>query len=91
MAVVAMLLALMAMAAGLVELVAAIFIFIHAFQKDVGKGFMVLCIPCYIFYYLHTEFEHEKKQLIMMGFYGGLAGLVVFQSLALGLQVAAAR
>lgn len=89
MAVVAILLALMAMAAGLVQLVAAIFIYIHAFQKDVGKGFMVLCIPCYIFYYLHTEFEHEKKQLIMMGFYGGLAGSVVLQIISAVLQAGA--
>jgi hypothetical protein len=66
----------------LVMLVAAIFVYIHAFQKSVGKGFMVLCIPCYILYYLHTEFEHPKKPLITKVFYAGLAGNVVAQVIA---------
>lgn len=59
------------------SLAAASFILIHAFQQSVGKGFMVLCIPCYILYYLHTEFQHEKKSMIMLGFYGGLIGTVL--------------
>lgn len=69
----AMVLLLVGAIGGIVQLVCSIFILIHAFQKSVGTGFMVLCIPCYIFYYLHTEFQHEKKDTIVMAFYGGLA------------------
>ncbi|MBL8913107.1 MAG: hypothetical protein JNM17_20595 [Archangium sp.] len=68
-----MVLMLVGAVGGIVQLVCSIFILIHAFQKSVGTGFMVLCIPCYIFYYLHTEFQHEKKDQIVMAFYGGLA------------------
>jgi hypothetical protein len=73
----AMILLLVGGIGALAQLVASIFILIHAFQKSVGTGFMTLCIPCYIFYYLHNEFEHEKKDVITMVFYGGLAGNVL--------------
>lgn len=82
----ALLFSLLAMVGGLVQLVAAIFIYIHAFQRSVGTGFMVLCIPCYIFYYLHTEFEHPQKQTIMMAFYGGLALNVLGQGVNFALM-----
>ena len=55
----------------LVGLVCNIIILIHAFKQSVGQGFMCLCIPCYILYYMFTKFEHEKKGLIIGGALGG--------------------
>jgi benzodiazapine receptor len=61
----------------LIGLVSSIFILIDAFQKSVGKGFMVLCIPCYIIYYLSSEFEHPKKSLIVTGWIIGVVGNIL--------------
>ena len=55
----------------IVGLVCNIIILIHAFKQSVGQGFMCLCIPCYILYYMFTKFEHEKKGLIIGGALGG--------------------
>jgi benzodiazapine receptor len=33
---------------------------------------MVLCIPCYILYYAFSQFEHQRKNLIIAGLAGGL-------------------
>lgn len=66
----------------LVGLVASIFILIHAFQQSVGKGFMVLCIPCYIIYYMAQEFQHPKKNLIVAGWVVGVLGNVLMNVLS---------
>jgi translocator protein len=66
----------------LLGLVASIFILIHAFQQSVGKGFMVLCIPCYIIYYMANEFEHPKKQLIVTGWVLGVVGNILVNVLS---------
>ncbi len=50
----------------------AAMILVHAFQRSVGTGFMVLCIPCYILYYAFSQFEHGRKSLIIAGLVGGL-------------------
>jgi benzodiazapine receptor len=59
----------------------AIFIYIHAFQRSVGTGFMVLCIPCYIFYYAFSQFEHPKKGWIVGGMIGAFGLYVVLSSI----------
>ena len=70
-----MLLPILSLPFSLISLVCVIFILIHAFQRSVGTGFMVLCIPCYILYYAFSEFEHPKKNLIIAGWLiGGLIG-----------------
>lgn len=73
----------------LVSFVASIFILIDAFQKSVGKGFMVLCIPCYILYYVFGsgEFQHPKRQQIITAWLIGIGGNIVMNIL----QVAVAR
>ncbi len=65
----------------LVTLVASIFIYIDAFQKSVGKGFMVLCIPCYILYYMFNEFQHPKKQQIIIAWWVGAIGNGICQGI----------
>ncbi len=52
--------------------ICAALIFVHAFQRSVGTGFMVLCIPCYILYYAFSQFEHQRKNLIIAALAGGL-------------------
>jgi hypothetical protein len=54
----------------LINLVCAIIILIHAFKSSVGEGFLCLCVPCYIIYYMFAKFDHPKKGLILAGFWG---------------------
>ncbi|MGE0792329.1 MAG: hypothetical protein AB7S26_42035 [Sandaracinaceae bacterium] len=54
----------------LVGLVCNIIILIHAFRESVGEGFLCLCVPCYILYYMFTKFEHPQKPLIIGGAIG---------------------
>lgn len=71
----------------LIGLACAIFIWVHAFQRSVGTGFMVLCIPCYNFYYAFSQFEHRWKGWIIAGLFIGLPMGAVL--LAVGSPVAA--
>lgn len=52
-----------------VWIVCHIMILIHAFKESVAQGFLCLCVPCYIVYYMFTKFEHEKKGLIIGGWW----------------------
>jgi translocator protein len=45
-------------------------ILLHAFQRSLGTGFMVLCIPVYPLVYGFTQFEHAKKGLLLAGWLG---------------------
>jgi hypothetical protein len=54
-------------------------VWIHAFQRSVGTGFMVLLIPFYVFYYAFSQFEHRRKDVIVPGLCAG----VVLQSVLL--------
>ncbi|MDY7229181.1 hypothetical protein [Hyalangium rubrum] len=76
------LIAVLGLVCGLIGLVSSIFILIDAFQKSVGKGFMVLCIPCYIIYYIANEFDHPKKQLIITGWAIGVIGNILVNILS---------
>jgi hypothetical protein len=58
---------------GLMTLVCWVIILIHAFQKSVGTGFLALCVPCYILYYMFAEFQHPQKGLIIAGYFIGSA------------------
>ncbi len=55
---------------GLVTLVCAAFLLVHAFRRSVGTGMMVLLIPCYILFYAFSQFEHPRKSVILAGFFG---------------------
>lgn len=55
---------------GLVTLVCAAFLVVHAFRRSVGTGMMVLLIPCYMPFYAFSQFEHPRKSLILAGFFG---------------------
>ena len=59
-------------------------VLIHAFQRSVGTGFMVLCLP-YTIYYAFSQFEHRYKGALLAGWLGGFVVGVVFR--AVGLKV----
>lgn len=65
-----MILQILGLLFSLVSFGASILILIHAFKASVGQGFMCLCIPCYILYYGFTQFQHEKKNLILGAWLG---------------------
>ncbi|MFT5092296.1 MAG: benzodiazapine receptor [Planctomycetaceae bacterium] len=64
-------LAILGLVCSLASLVCSIIILIDAFKKEVIKGVLCLCLPFYILYYAFTQFEHEKKGMIIGGWLGG--------------------
>ena len=56
---------------GLVTLLCAVLLVVHAFRRSVGTGMMVLLIPFYILFYAFSQFEHPRKNLIVAGFFAG--------------------
>jgi translocator protein len=53
----------------------------HAFQRSLGTGFMVLCIPLFAIYYGFAQFEHRQKGFIVAGTWGALVVGVVLRTL----------
>ena len=66
---------------GLIALVCAAFLLIHAFRRSVGTGVMVLLIPCYVLFYAFSQFEHPRKGLIVAGFMASTVLAAVFLGL----------
>lgn len=62
-------------------------ILVHAFQRSIGTGFIVLCLPIYNVYYGFSQFEHRRKGLVLAGWIGGLVLGVILQKV--GISVAA--
>ncbi|MFZ5468872.1 MAG: hypothetical protein ACOZIN_05480 [Myxococcota bacterium] len=60
-----------------------VFVLLHAFQRSVGAGFMVLLIPFFNVYYGFAQFEHPKKGLILAGWLGLFVVGTVLRVLAL--------
>lgn len=66
---------------GLIALVCAVILLIHAFRRSVGTGVMVLLIPCYVLFYAFSQFEHPRKGLIVAGFMASTVLAAVFLGL----------
>lgn len=79
-----MLFVLASLACSLVGLVCNIIVLVDAFKKDTTTGFLCLCIPCYILYYMFTSFEHPQKSLIIAGAIGGGVMANVFSAMGGG-------
>jgi translocator protein len=62
---------------GVITLVCAAFLLVHAFRRSLGTGMMVLLVPFYMLVYAFSQFEHPRKNLILAGFFGSsvLAGV----------------
>ena len=76
-------LALLGLAFQLLAVTCFVFVLLHAFQRSVGTGFMVLLIPPVCLIYGFTQFEHRRKGLILAGWMGGFVVAVVLRSLGL--------
>lgn len=59
-----------------------VFVLLHAFQRSVGTGFMVLLIPLVCIAYGFSQFEHRRKGLILAGWLGGFVVAVVLRTMA---------
>ena len=69
----------------LVAFVCAIIVLIHAFKNGGAlQGILCLCVPFYIIYYMFAKFEHEKKNLIIGGYFGGIIIALVIQFVVIG-------
>jgi len=66
---------------GVITLVCAVFLLVHAFRRSLGTGMMVLLVPCYLPVYAFSQFEHPRKNLIIAGFFGGTVLVAVFLGL----------
>ena len=66
---------------GVITLVCAVFLLIHAFRRSLGTGMMVLLVPCYMLVYAFSQFEHPRKNLILAGFFGSSVLAAVFLGL----------
>ncbi len=66
---------------GLIALVCAALLLLHAFRRSVGTGVMVLLIPCYVLFYAFSQFEHPRKGLIVAGFVASTVLSAVFLGL----------
>ncbi len=64
-------LSILGLVCSLASLVCTIIILVDAFKKEVVKGILCLCVPLYILFYAFTQFEHEKKGMIIGGWLGG--------------------
>ena len=69
----------------LVSVFCFVLVLMHAFQRSLGTGFMVLCIPCYQVYYGFSQFEHRHKGLILAGMIGALVAGIALRGLAVRL------
>lgn len=66
---------------------ASVRVVVHAFGRSVGTGVIVLCIPCYVYVYAFSQFEHPKKGWWVSGLCAGallfaVLGAAVVTSLA---------
>jgi translocator protein len=66
---------------GVITLVCAVFLLVHAFRRSLGTGMMVLLVPCYMLVYAFSQFEHPRKNLILAGFFGSSVLAAVFLGL----------
>ena len=73
----------LALVFNLVAFVCAIIVLIHAFKNGGAlQGILCLCVPFYIIYYMFAKFEHEKKNLIIGGYFGGVIVALALQFMA---------
>ncbi len=67
----------------LLAVVSFVPVLVHAFQRSIGTGFMVLCLPVYTLYYAFSQFEHRRKGLVLAGWLGAFVLGVVFRVVGL--------
>lgn len=78
----AMALAVLGLVMQLLAVACFTMVLVHAFQRSVGTGVMVLCIPVYNIVYGFRQFEHRFKGLVLAGWLGGLVVAVLLRAAA---------
>ncbi|MHB8872106.1 MAG: hypothetical protein ACYC8T_00320 [Myxococcaceae bacterium] len=78
-----MMLEVLGLLIGLASVVCYAFVLLHAFQRSVGTGFMVLCLPPYFLYYAFSQFEHRHKGPLLAGALGGFVLAAVLRAMGL--------
>jgi hypothetical protein len=54
---------------GILALVCAVIVWIHAFKQSILWGLLCVCLPCpFGIYYVIVKFESEHKGLVMLGY-----------------------
>jgi hypothetical protein len=62
----------------LISLGVGILILVAAFQDSVGQGFLTLCVPCYVFYFVFGRCDSSLiKLLFLISLSTRLAGLLI--------------
>lgn len=62
-------------------------ILLHAFNRSLGTGFLVLCLPLYNVYYGFSQFEHRLKGVVLAGWLGaGVLGAGVLRWVGVALS-----
>ena len=69
---------------GIATFIGGIIILIAAFKKSVGTGFLTLCVPFYVLYFVFAQYESEKKGKVIGLWLGGLVLMLI------GIGIAAA-
>ncbi len=64
----------------LISFAALLFVLVHAFQRSVGTGFMVLLIPGFNIFYAFAQFEHRYKGAIVAAWLGLFVPGVLLQA-----------
>ena len=78
----AMVFAMLGLVCSIVSLVGAIMILVEAFKMSTGEGFLTLCIPCYIFYFVFGKLQSPNKNLMVGLWLGGLIANIICQAIA---------
>jgi hypothetical protein len=58
----------------IVGLIGGIWVLIDAFKVSVGQGFLTLCVPCYIWYFLFGVSTNPQKMIQVAMLVAGMVG-----------------
>ena len=56
---------ILALVGGIVNFIFGIVLLVAAFKRSVGTGFLTLCVPFYIFYFMFAQYQSPKKKMVI--------------------------
>jgi benzodiazapine receptor len=78
-------LGILAIPVGIIGFICGIIIVIHAFQNQIWKGLLSLFCGIYTIVYAITEFDHDKRPLILTGYLASAGLGIVLQILSISM------
>lgn len=79
---------ILALVGSITMFVLSIVILVAAFKKSVGTGFLCLCIPFYIYFFVFARYQSPKKKLMISLWLGAhvlyIIGFVLMAKAQLG-------